>query len=83
MKFSIGDKIECINDQKADGYGGMRKVLVTVGKTYKVLRYDNQYEGVLILVNDEGNEVPYSENRFRRANQWKGAKREHLELATK
>jgi len=77
MKFRPAQKVTCINDIKKT-MDGDRKILITKGKTYRVTGYDtiwNSESNLITVINDNGDNVPYSEHRFIAFNQWKGKER--------
>lgn len=61
--FKLGDKIRCINDEDSDG-------LITIGKTYIVLRY-HLLEEFIYIKNDAHKEDYYLCCRFKLAEEIK------------
>ena len=52
-----GDKIVCVNNNIKPGYG----LFITIGNVYDVIVED---DGVVTIINDEGEEDCYNESRF-------------------
>jgi len=55
--FKAGDKIVCVNNNIKPGYG----LFITIGNVYDVIVED---DGVVTIINDEGEEDCYNEARF-------------------
>jgi len=74
--FRSGQKVRCIDDVKETALGN-RKILVTKGRHYSVVRCSgpSDFKNMVYVTNDDGNEVPYADRRFVNGNEWKGRKR--------